>query len=46
MKKEKRTVFWFSIFYGNEKRMKALKIQTKNVRHENSSQFFEFHCSY
>ena len=31
MKNEKRTVFRFPIFYENEKRMKVLKIQRKNL---------------
>ena len=31
MKKEKRTVFRFPFFYENEKRMKVLKIQRKNL---------------
>ena len=31
MKNEKQTVFRFPIFYANEKRMKVLKIQRKNL---------------
>ena len=31
MKSEKRTVFRFPFFYENEKRMKVLKIQRKNL---------------
>ena len=31
MKNEKRTVFRFPFFYENEKRMKVLKIQRKNL---------------
>ena len=31
MKNEKRNVFRFPIFYENEKRMKILKIQRKNL---------------
>ena len=31
MKNEKRTVFRFLFFYENEKRMKVLKIQRKNL---------------
>ena len=31
MKNEKRTVFRFPFFYENEKRMKLLKIQSKNL---------------
>ena len=30
MKNEKRTLFRFPFFYGNEKRIKILKIQRKN----------------
>ena len=30
-KNKKRTVFRFPFFYENEKRMRALKIQSKNV---------------
>ena len=38
MKNEKRTVFRFPFFYENEKRMKLLKIQRKNLKRENGSQ--------
>ena len=31
MKNEKRTVFRFPFFYENEKRMKVLKLQGKNL---------------
>ena len=31
MKKERRNVFPFTVFHKNEKRMKALKIQIKNL---------------
>ena len=31
MKNENRTVFRFHFFYENEKRMRALKIQSKNL---------------
>ena len=31
MKNEKRTVFRFPFFYENEKRIKVLKIQRKNL---------------
>ena len=31
MKNEKRTVFRFPFFYENEKQMRALKIQSKNL---------------
>ena len=31
MKNEKRSVFHFPFFYENEKRMKVLKIQRKNL---------------
>ena len=31
MKNEKRTLFRFLFFYENEKRMKVLKIQSKNL---------------
>ena len=48
MKNEKRTVFRFPFFYENEKQMKVLKIQRKNllymkmvVSHLNSVLFIE-----
>ena len=31
MKNQKRTIFRFTFFYENEKRMKGLKIQRKNL---------------
>ena len=31
MKNKKRTIFRFTFFYENEKRMKGLKIQRKNL---------------
>ena len=43
MKSEKRTVFRFPFFYENEKRVKVLKIQRKNLLNmKNGSQLFEF----
>ena len=40
MKNEKRTVFRFPFFYENEKQMKVLKIQRKNLL--NMKMVFEF----
>ena len=43
--KNKENCILFSIIYDNEKRMRALKIQSKTqlkVKYENNSQLFEF----
>ena len=43
--KNKENCISFSIIYDNEKRMQALKIQSKTqfkVKYENNSQLFEF----
>ena len=43
IKSEKGTVFRFPFFYENEKRVKVLKIQRKNLLNmKNGSQLFEF----
>ena len=46
MKNKKQNVFHFPFFYENKKRMRALKIQSKNfIKRESNSQLFEFHFS-